>query len=699
MSARRQVLEDSDDSESEVVGGGGSSGGTPFKFLTDEQVHEIEECNIKRIGDGTYSAEAMELAISQNKANLVRLEQHEDDQEEDQNDYQGYQVPKDKIDSFLSKSIWKRSGEPSEEVLLLEIEALRRSSKKSKITMFKYNNKTGGKVMFGPWWNYALQRIVQISSDNTDGDELDWESYTAGRILLSLFAFVTESNDVVRKGKLADLNSTFGVDWDNNVRTAQMVISRYAKDSILNEECTKCKLHVDSLRGDQHPAQVSVPTSISLKPSPSDNDEEVKHEDEEKKKRDDEARKKRMAAMKANQRRASALSVSINEQSSRAKSELVATTPAINPSVISSTTDSRSRTSSALQSNGKDQMMKPQPPVQSIPNSDPRKQQIQITSNPPPIYSNTPNDTRLETMSNPYESRQSHESYQHQSSTRGAYNQASSNNAIPTPSSDLGDRQYRSHNNSREDTNGRYNDRSSDYNRNKDSRYEHSYNRSDSRDHGSSNRSYGRGRDFDDERPRKRPRGSNDYEKSSTNYSSFSAQHNGRGSEKWQSQRESNTSRYENTGPSVGAAFTAPSANGGRGRGRGNVDNRPAWMTQGQKAPGSNSAPPPAQEEKPASTAEAVKETAFSALPASVGRGMGRGRGVSNLPAWMTKGQNNAQSGNSSAPTPDVQQASALAAEKKTAFSAPAVSVGRGRGRGRGRGIDNRPAWMSKLES
>lgn len=693
MSARRQVLEDSDDSESEVGGGSSSSsGGAPFKFLTDEQVHEIGECNIKRIGDGTYSADAMELAISQNKVNLVRLEQQEDAQEEDQNDYQGYQVPKDKIDSFLSKPIWKRSGEPSEEVLLLEIETLRRSSKKSKITMFKYNNKTGGKVMFGPWWNYALQRIVQISSD---GDDLDWESYTAGRILLSLFAFVTESNDVVKKGKLADLNSTFGVDWDNNIRTAEKVISRYAKDSILDKECTKCKVYVDSLRGDQQPAQASVPTSISLKPSPTDNDEKVKHEDEEKKKRDDEARKKRMAAMKANQRRASALSVSINEQSSRAKSESVTNTPAINPSVTSSTTDSRSRTSSALQSNGKDQMMKPQPPVQSIPSSDPRKQQIQITSNPPPVYSNTPNHTRLETMSNPYESRQSHESYQHHSSTRGAYNQASSNNAIPTPSSDLGDRQYRS----REDTNGRYNDRSSDYNRNKDSRYEHSYNRSDSRDNGSSNRNYGRGRDFDDERPRKRPRGSNDYEKSSTNYSSFSAQHNGRGSEKWQPPRESNSSRYESTGPSVGAAFTAPSASGGRGRGRGNVDNRPAWMTQGQKAPGSNSAPPPAQEEKPASTAEAAKETAFSALPASVGRGMGRGRGVSNLPAWMTKGQNNAQSGNSSDLAPDVQQASALATEMKPAFSAPPVSVGRGRGRGRGRGIDNRPAWMSKLES
>ena len=78
--------------------------------------------------------------------------------------------------------------------------------------------------MFGPWWNYALQRIVQISSDNT-GDDLDWESYTVVRILLSLFAFVTESNDVVKKGKLADLKSAFGVDWDNNIKTARKTMA------------------------------------------------------------------------------------------------------------------------------------------------------------------------------------------------------------------------------------------------------------------------------------------------------------------------------------------------------------------------------------------------------------------------------------------------------------------------------------------
>eukprot|EP00984_Skeletonema_dohrnii_P028100 scaffold17936_cov72-Skeletonema_dohrnii-CCMP3373.AAC.2 len=70
MSARRHVLEDSsDESESGDVGGSNSNSNT-LKFLTDNQLSEIEECNIKSDGDGTYSTDAMDLAISQNEANL-----------------------------------------------------------------------------------------------------------------------------------------------------------------------------------------------------------------------------------------------------------------------------------------------------------------------------------------------------------------------------------------------------------------------------------------------------------------------------------------------------------------------------------------------------------------------------------------------------------------------------------------------------
>lgn len=686
MSARRQVLEDSNDSESEDAGSSSSSNSN-FKFLTADQVSEIEECNIKTDGKGgTYSSDAMNLAISQNEANLVRLEE---DQDQAQQHYQEYQVMKDKIDAFLSKPIWKRSGEPSEEVLLLEIEALRRSSKKTKVTMFKYNSKTGGKVMFGPWWNHALQRIVQISSDST-GDDLDWARYTAVRILLSLFAFVTESTDVVKKGKLADLKSAFGVDWDNNVKTARKVISLYAKDSILDNQCTTCELHIDSLRGalpsstdkkkDQEPV-VAVPSSISLKETHSDNGDKKKQEDEEKKKREDEARKKRMAAMKANQRRASAFSVSIEQ--SRAKTDAVPSTAA-NPSVSLSMSDPRPQTFAP------DQMKRPSinfiPPGQPIAISDdPRVQQFHTTAaNAPSLTSSAPDDTKRETPHTNISYASQNGYLPQQSASRGTYNQASSHDGMRPQApreENANDRLYRSQHDSREDRNNRYNDRSSD-DRKRDARYEQSYSRGDSREY-SSSRSSDRGFDYDDGRPKKRSRGPTNDEKNSMNYDSSAP--NGRGTEKWQppQNNESKTSTYENTGPVGGAAFTTPVAVGGRGRGRGRVDNRPAWMTQ-QSAPNGSAALAPVP---PQPAADPV--VAFTAPVASVGRGRGRG-GVDNRPAWMTQGQRAPGNSNVPAPVGDSHQTSAVSVGEAP-FSAP--PTGRGRGRG---GVDNRPAWMTK---
>ncbi|KAK1736751.1 hypothetical protein QTG54_012773 [Skeletonema marinoi] len=752
MSARRHVLEDSsDESESGDVGINSNT----FKFLTDNQLSEIEECNIKSDGDGTYSADAMDLAISQNEANLVQLE----DEAQSQLNYQQYQVMKDKIDAFLAKPIWNRSGEPSEEVLLLEIEALRRSSKKTKINMFKHNSKTGGQVMFGPWWNYALQRIVHISSDNNtnNNNDLDWESYTSGRILLSLFAFVTESTDVVKKGKLADLKSAFGVDWDNNVKTARKVISRYAQDSILDEECTKCELHVDSLRGalpsndktkDQK-SVASVPSSISLKAMHSDNGDKKKPEDEEKKKREDEARKKRMAAMKASQRRASAFSVSIEQ--SRAKIDAVSSTTLHSTATSSMpVADLRPQTSSGRPQNdapnqmkppparfippvqapdqmmkppparftppvqapdqmmkppparfippvqAPDQMMKPPParfipPVQqSTANSDPRAQQFHTATNTSSLYNSAPDDKRIEstantiasfTSQNDYSYGQSHEPKQ--SASHGTYSQlASSSNDGMRPQAprddDVNDRLYRSQQDSREDRNNRYNDRSSDYGKKRDAGYEQSYNRGDSREYSTS-------RGYDDERPNKRSRGPDDNERSSMNYGSSAPKMGA--TEKWQSQQEPKTSKYEHPGPARGAAFTAPAAGGGRGRGRGGVDNRPAWMTQrGQSAPNGSAASATVGGQQPAADPGA----AFTAPAAGAGRGRGRG-GVDNRPAWMTRGQGAPVNARAPASVADTQSSTVSVGE--AAFSVPPTAVGRGRGRG---GVDNRPAWMIK---
>jgi len=694
MSARRQVLEDSsDEPESGDVGSSGST----FKFLTEDQVNEIEDCNIKSDGDGTYSDDAMDLAISQNEANLVQLE---DDQSAHK--YQEYQVLKDKVESFLAKPIWKRSGDPSEEVLLLEIEALRRSSKRTKINMFKHNGKTGGQVMFGPWWNYALQRIVQISSDKNTGDALDWEKYTACRILLSLFAFVTESTDVVKKGKLADLKSTFGVDWDNNVKTARKVISHCAENSILDEECTKCEFHVDSLRGalpsndtkkNQEPV-LAVPSSISLKPSHSENGDKSMQEDDEKKKREDEARKKRMAAMKASQRRASAFSVSIEQ--SRAKAVTAPDTTVNPPANLNRTvTDPRPQTGS--------EKMKP-PPARFIPppvqqptaSGDPRAQQFHTAANTPSLYNSAPNDTKIETtansstslaLQNDYSYGQSHEPKQ--TASQNTYNHASSNNdrmrSHAPHDEDANDRLYRSHQDSQEDRNNRYNDRSSDYEKKRDARYDQSYSRSDSREYNTS-RNYSRGVDYDDERPKKRSRGPNDNERTSMNYGT-SAQKGG-GTEKLQSQQESTTSKYDNTGPPARAAFTAPSAGGGRGRGRGGVDNRPAWMTKGQSAPNGSTASANVGGTQPTTDPGAT----FTAPVASTGRGRGRGRGgVDNRPAWMTQGQSAPGNTRVQAPVVDTQQPSTVSAGE--VFSAPPTGMGRGRGRG---GVDNRPAWMTK---
>ena len=105
----------------------------------------------------------------------------------------------------------------------------------------------------------------------------------------------------------------------------------------------------------------------------------------------------------------------------------------------------------------------------------------------------------------------------------------------------------------------------------------------------------------------------------------------------------------------------------GGGRGRGNVSNLPAWMTQ---------------QESPARSGSAHHDHAGHGNQApSHGQGRGRGRGnVSNLPAWMTQQQSD---GPSRMPTPPQQ-----------APQSQAVHPG-GRGRGRGN-VSNLPAWMTK---
>ena len=70
---------------------------------------------------------------------------------------------------------------------------------------------------------------------------------------------------------------------------------------------------------------------------------------------------------------------------------------------------------------------------------------------------------------------------------------------------------------------------------------------------------------------------------------------------------------------------------------------------------------------------------------ASTSRPVGRGRGVSNLPAWMAKG------------TPAAAPSATNSGRAFGAGNSAIAGRGRGVGRGaRGRGVSNLPAWMTE---
>ena len=103
-------------------------------------------------------------------------------------------------------------------------------------------------MVFGPRYNYALQRLLQLSSSVKDPTSL-WE-YTAIKIIRSLFSFITVNlKEVVKPGKLEALRTDFGVDWMRNVDTARRVINDYGGvNHFLYKEFTMLEAHVESLK-------------------------------------------------------------------------------------------------------------------------------------------------------------------------------------------------------------------------------------------------------------------------------------------------------------------------------------------------------------------------------------------------------------------------------------------------------------------
>ncbi len=154
----------------------------------------------------------------------------------------------------------------------------------------------------------------------------------------------------------------------------------------------------------------------------------------------------------------------------------------------------------------------------------------------------------------------------------------------------------------------------------------------------------------------------------------------------YRKRRQESSNGNGNKRPRNDRNFVAQDSNPptGAGRGRGRGQTLPAWMTQGQDNQDSGDVPS-SYNDRPSG----MESRSFDNRPSrdSSGRGRGRGRDV-NIPAWMTGGGDGPQASTSSrheqAPPP------LSSAPAGGGFADPGPG---GSGRGRGRTL---PAWMTQ---
>lgn len=327
--SKRYILEDSDSELDDGKGGGNESVASPSNhdFFTDKEMNAINRCQIQ-INDrgGIYSHENTLRAIK--NVGMTLLEKLDT---EDGDGGHRYRVKVGSHINFFERDIYKLhdpthavtdASNPtcSEEAILLEIEALRQSEKATKNRMFR-QKETGAMVVFGPWFNYAFQRLLQLTSTNSS-DSATMASgmggYTVVKIIRSLFSFITDDlKDIVKYGRLNDLKTKMGVDWLRNVSTARNVINHCGNSaSFLNDDLAKVEAHVQSLMSkssklgeDETPvkllASAAVPTETFSNPphtNTNTNTTMVQVHFKQKEAPQDKhevGRQKRMAAMKA----------------------------------------------------------------------------------------------------------------------------------------------------------------------------------------------------------------------------------------------------------------------------------------------------------------------------------------------------------------------------------------------------------------
>ena len=276
--------------------------------------------------DGRYSAERMAVALAEIKDCLTDAEESVSGDE----DYQKWQVKKDKegLEAYFSQNVWSaesHEGTTSEEVLLLNIEVLQRSTNKVKGALFKRMG-TGGQLVFGQWFNYALYRLLQLTGENTPVGSMN--DVTAIKMLKSLFTFIKDNLKGLKREKLRD---QFGVSLVDSIKLARRVIDACTtKPPGLDEECSLVEIHVG----------LSTATPVSIPAADASLQEKQK---------DDDARQNRINAMRF--RRASSKSFTI----SAADATISTSAPA-----VSSPVESSSRKPTIMMNPKPSEMTKPQ---------------------------------------------------------------------------------------------------------------------------------------------------------------------------------------------------------------------------------------------------------------------------------------------------------------------------------------------------
>ncbi|KAL7473110.1 hypothetical protein ACHAXS_013468 [Conticribra weissflogii] len=259
--SKRRIIEDSE-SEDDNYDDKHNSDNTPglvhevpnnhaaVLSLTDADKTAMDNCKIiTSQTDGKFCATAMEEALSEIKSIIQPFKKNTDGRE----DYQQYCIHEDKSrrDDFFTRRLYHPANQEDsspvpEEVLLLEVSTLRNSSKAAKGKAIKTKALS---VVFGPWWNYTLCRMLEILQDCNDGTDEKLKSYTAVKLFLAMVDFIKEEKYVMKDGCLTRFKEDFGVDWIDCIKKAKLVFNHHSS-KLLHDALVEAQERVEALGGE-----------------------------------------------------------------------------------------------------------------------------------------------------------------------------------------------------------------------------------------------------------------------------------------------------------------------------------------------------------------------------------------------------------------------------------------------------------------